>query len=103
MLISFQRMTVATLSELSEMASRSIVGSAEIFPALQRDRDVAVFPDEIVEGAEIEFVALLHARVGEKFYNLQLSDLVRNGLTRTSGKRDCFLARGLFVHRDFFL
>src|SRR5256885_3170989 len=88
---------------ISAARSLRIFGAAEIFPALQGDRDVAVFPDEIVEDAEIEFLSLLHARVGEKFYNLQLSDLVRNGLTRTSGKRDCFLARGLFVHRDFFL
>ena len=43
------------------------LSSAQIFPFLQRDRHIAVFPDEIVEGAEIEFVALLHARVGEKF------------------------------------
>ena len=40
------------------------VSRAEIFPALQRDRHVAVLPDEVVEDAEVEFVALLHARVG---------------------------------------
>jgi hypothetical protein len=37
---------------------------------LQRDRHVAVLPKEIVEGAKVKFVALLHARVGEKFQDL---------------------------------
>jgi dienelactone hydrolase len=32
---------------------------------LQRNRDVAIFPDEIVEGADIEFVTLLHSRFGK--------------------------------------
>jgi hypothetical protein len=36
-----------------------LIRRAEIFPAQQRNRDVAVFPNEIVEGAEIEFLALL--------------------------------------------
>src|SRR5439155_14705126 len=76
------------------------LNSAQILPLLQRDRDIAVFPNEIMEGADAEFVALLHARVGEKFHDLQFPDLVSNGLTRTSGKRDCLLTRGLFVHRD---
>src|SRR5260370_13749052 len=47
-----------------------ILSPAQIFPLLQRNRYVAVFPDEIVEGAEVEFVALLHARVGEEFQDL---------------------------------
>ena len=36
-----------------------LVLRAQIFPLLQCDRDVAVFPDKIVEGAEVEFFALL--------------------------------------------
>jgi hypothetical protein len=43
---------------------------ADIFPLLQRNGHIPVFPDEIVEGAEIEFFTLLHARVGEKFQDL---------------------------------
>src|SRR5215831_6277003 len=46
------------------------ISLSEILLLLQRDRHVAVFPNEIVEIAEIEFVALLHARVGEKFQDL---------------------------------
>ena len=56
-----------------------------------------------MERAEIEFVALLHARVSEKFDDLQFADLIRNGLARPGGKRDRFLARSLFIHRDFVL
>ena len=47
-----------------------ILSPAQILPLLQRNRYVAVFPKEIVEGAEIEFVALLHARVGDEFQDL---------------------------------
>jgi hypothetical protein len=43
------------------------ISPSQILLLLQRDWDIAVFPDEIVERAEIEFVALLHARGGEKF------------------------------------
>src|SRR6266508_1871556 len=46
------------------------ISPSQIFPHLQRDWHVAVFPNEIVERAEIEFFALLHACVGEKFQNL---------------------------------
>ena len=38
---------------------------AQIFPALQRDRDVAVFPDKIVEGTKIKLLALFQARFGQ--------------------------------------
>jgi hypothetical protein len=43
---------------------RSRRGHSEIFPLLQRDGHVAVFPDKIVERAETEFFALPEARVG---------------------------------------
>src|SRR5437660_8856942 len=46
------------------------LSSTKIFPLLQRDRHVDVFPEKIVKGAEIEFIALLHARVGEEFQDL---------------------------------
>src|SRR5437764_5008090 len=58
------------------------VSRAEIFPALQRDRHVAILPHEIVEGAEIEFFALLHTGVGEEFHDLQFADLIGDGLAR---------------------
>jgi hypothetical protein len=53
-----------------------LVDCAEIFPALQRDGDVSVFPDEIVEGAEVEFFALLQAHFGEKLCDLEFTDLI---------------------------
>ena len=55
----------------------------QILPALQNDGDVSVLPEEIVEGAEAEFVLFLALRVGEEFVDLQLADLVRNRLTAT--------------------
>src|SRR5438093_5913925 len=55
------------------------------------------------ERAEIEFFSLLHARFGQKFRDLQFTDLIRDGLTRARGESDRFLACGLFVHRDLFL
>src|ERR1043166_3813394 len=82
---------------------RQIASVVEIFPALQRDWHVAVFPDEIMEGAQIEFFALSHARVGEKFQDLQLANLICDGAARAGGKSDCFLARGQLVHWNFLL
>jgi hypothetical protein len=49
---------------------------AHAFPALQRDRDVAIFPDEVVEGAEVEFFSLLHAGFGQKSCDLEFADLI---------------------------
>ena len=53
-----------------ETCSSALLFLPQIFPFLQRDRHIAVFPNEIVERAEIEFVAMLHARVGEKLQDL---------------------------------
>jgi len=52
---------------------RQFVAHAQVLPTMERYRDVAVLPDEIVEGAQIEFVALLHSRVGEQFDDLQFT------------------------------
>jgi hypothetical protein len=52
----------------------------EIFPPVQCNRHVTALPDEIVESAAVEFVALLHSRVGEEFHDLQLADLVSDSL-----------------------
>src|SRR3954449_7858643 len=80
-----------------------IVGVTEILPALKRDRYVTVFPNEIVERAQIEFVALLHSRFSQKFGDLQFAHLVSNRLPRCGGERNCFLPRRRFIHRHFFL
>ena len=50
----------------------------------QRDRDVAVFPDEIVEGAEVKFFSLLHTRFGQQLHDLKFADLVGEGLAGAS-------------------
>jgi len=60
-----------------------LIRCAQIFPALQRDRHVAVLPDEIVEGVKIEFVALLHSRFGEEFCDLEFACLIGDRLTRS--------------------
>ncbi len=44
-----------------------LVREAEEFPALEGDGNVAVSPEEIVKGAEIEGVAQLHAGVARNF------------------------------------
>src|SRR5947209_3820296 len=76
---------------------------AEIFPPLQCNGDVAVFPNEIVKGAQIELVTLLHPRFGEEFRDLQLAHLIRDTLTGAGGERDSFTARRFFIHRHFLL
>jgi hypothetical protein len=53
-----------------------LVGRAQVFPALQRDRHVAILPDEIVEDAQVEFFALLQSRFGQKFCDLEFADLI---------------------------
>src|SRR5437762_2535986 len=94
---------MASRSSIDRSLLRQVARVAEKFPTLQRDGHIPVFPKKIVECAQVEFFALLHSRVGEKFHDLQFSDLVSNRLTGTSRKSNRFLARGLFVHRDFFL
>jgi len=73
----------------------SSLSSAQILPLLQRDWDVPVFPNEIVERAEIEFFALLHSRVGEKFHDLEFADLIGDGLAGTGREGNCFLTGGI--------
>jgi hypothetical protein len=71
----------------------SITAHAQVFPALQCTRDVAVFPDEIMKGAQIEFVALLDARFSQEFCDLEFADSIGDGLTGANGEGDRFLAR----------
>src|SRR3954454_14554160 len=82
---------------------RHFVRRAEILPALQRDRNVTVLPDEIVERAQIEFLALPHPRFGEEFRDLEFTDLVGDRLAGTYCERDRFLARCRSVHWDLLL
>src|SRR5205085_5130960 len=83
-------------------APPSLIERAQIFPPLQRDRDVAVFPDEIVEGAEVEFLTLLYPRFRQEFRDLELANLIADGLAWTGRERDRFLTRGVRIHRHFF-
>src|SRR5204862_5928335 len=76
---------------------------AEKFPLLQGDRDVTVSPNEIVEGAGTEFLALLQTCFGEKFHDLQFAHLISDCLARTRGKRNCLLTRRVCVHWDLLL
>src|SRR5262249_39920047 len=53
---------------IKDIAAAVVLGfitNGQILPFLRRDRHITIFPDEIVEGAEVEFVALLHTRVGK--------------------------------------
>jgi hypothetical protein len=59
-----------------DATSRCSSVRAEIFPALQCNRDVAGFPDEIVESAKIEFFSPLHAGFGQNFCDLEFADLI---------------------------
>src|SRR5205823_10478263 len=88
---------------LSSSRIRDLVARAEILPTLERDRNIPILPDEIVEGTKVEFVALLHPRIGEEFRNLEFADLICEGLAGAGGKGDRFLSRSLCVHRDLLL
>src|SRR5439155_19087197 len=56
-----------------------------------------------VEGAKVEFIALLQARFGQKYHDLELTEFSSKCLTSASSESDRFLARSLRVHRDFLL
>src|SRR5215471_7969316 len=49
---------------LQRLQCSHVVFQAEVFPSLQGDGEVAVEPQEIVKGLQIEFVALRAACVG---------------------------------------
>ena len=63
-----------------------VVVFPKVFPALQRDREVAVFPEEIVKRSQAELVALSELGIGEKMQDLTLPDLIADGLPWGSGK-----------------
>lgn len=84
---------------MSKRAWVSVVRWPQVLPALQGDRDVAVSPDEIVKGAEVEFLALLHSRFREEFRDLEFADLIGDGLAGAGGG-DRFLARGSWITKS---
>src|SRR5262245_6746152 len=72
---------ISVLSQLPHL-----VLEPEVLPALQRDRDVALAPQAVVELAQLECVPLDAARVGQELEDLVLADLVRDRLTRRGGE-----------------
>jgi hypothetical protein len=60
----------------------NLVSQAEIFPTQERDWNVPVLPQIIVDGSQVDFVAPMKTGVGEKLDDLQFADLVGNRLAR---------------------
>src|SRR5256885_222984 len=82
-------------SQLVDIQFFDFVFQAQILPALQGNRDVAVLPQEIVGVAQAEGVTFLAPGIGEEFIDLQFADLVRDGLAGSGGKECGFTMSGL--------
>src|SRR5215475_2649459 len=67
-----------------------LVIQPDILPPQQRDRNVAVLPKVIVKRAQAEFISQRLPRIGQKFRNLQLSDLICDGLPGQGSEEDGF-------------
>ena len=74
-----------------------IVFQAQPFPALQDYGHIAVLPQEIMEGAELELLALLAAGVGKELQNLQFSCLIGDGLAGSRGEEDALGASRAYL------
>src|SRR3981081_1698142 len=75
-----------------------VVMFRKIFPALQRDRHIAISPQEVVKRSQVELFALGKFGIGKKMQDLALPDLIADGLPRISGKQRCFGLRRSLVH-----
>src|SRR5712692_5992398 len=71
---------------------------AQQLPALERDGHVAVLPEGVVQGLQVELASLPGARIGDEFEDLQFADLVADGLAGIAREERGFLPRGGFVH-----
>ncbi|ASR52163.1 hypothetical protein B5J99_12415 [Blastomonas fulva] len=71
----------------------------QIFFLLERDGNVAIEPEIVVEAAQIESLAFAHARFGKKLRGLDLADLIADRLSRRGGEERRLFVRGLAVHR----
>ena len=67
-----------------------VVVFPKVFPALQCDWQVAVFPQKVVKRSQAEVVALSQLGIGEKMQYLTLPDLIADGLPGIGGKKSRF-------------
>src|ERR1700674_5221604 len=70
----------------------------KIFPPLQRDRHIAITPQEVVKRSQAELVALGKFRIGEKMQDLTLPNLIADGLPGVGGKQRRLSLRRFLVH-----
>src|SRR4030081_3480419 len=70
----------------------------KIFPALQRDRHIAISPQEVVKRSQAELFTLGEFGVGKKMQDLALPDLIADGLSGVGGKQRCSGFRRFLVH-----
>src|SRR5262245_14118565 len=80
-----------------------LVIQPDILPPQQRDRNVSVLQNVIVKLAQAEFISPRLPSVGQKFRNLQLADLICDGLSGQGSEEDGFGPRGFIIHRRFSL
>src|SRR5258707_7706010 len=58
-----------------------IIFQPKIFPALERNGHVAIPQQKVVERPQAEFISGCTVCVGKKFVNLELANLIRDGLS----------------------
>src|ERR1700674_498595 len=70
----------------------------KIFPPLQRDRHIAITPQEVVKRSQAELVALSKFRIGEKMQDLTLPNLIADGLPGGGREQRRLSLRRFLVH-----
>src|SRR5664279_3864599 len=78
--------------------STDVVVFTQVFPALERDRQVAISPEEIVKCPQAELVALRQLGIGKKMQDLTFPNLIADGLPRSRGKERGLGLRRFLVH-----
>src|ERR1700738_4400888 len=75
-----------------------VVIFSKIFRALQRDRHIAISPQEVVKRSQTELFTLGKFGVGKKMQDLALADLIADRLSRIGGKQRGLSLRSFLVH-----
>src|SRR5262245_42266548 len=78
---SFYFLYLDILVVRSSIERDHFVVQPKILPPQQCDRNISVLPKVIVDCAQAEFISQRLPRVGQKLGNLQLADLIGDGLS----------------------
>src|SRR5579871_5569561 len=79
---------------------RYATGIIQQFPSLQRKRNVAVEPHVVMKRLKLEAVPFFLSYIRQHTNNIELANLVCNGLPRCRRKHSGFTAGCTHIHRN---